>query len=72
MEVELRQCGEDARWQLSVVQAIESASPLPAPPDPRVFTRSVTVDLEAVPFHPGMAGDEYESESAATSRIAAQ
>ncbi len=72
IEVELQRCNGDARWQLSVVQAIESASPLPAPPDPRVFTRSVVVALEAEPFRPGMGSDGYESESAIAARIGEQ
>ncbi len=45
-EVELLTCNGDAPWRLSLVQAIESASPLPAPPDPRVFS-----DLLRLSFH---------------------
>ena len=55
IEVELQHCNGDVRWQLSVVQAIVYASPFPAPPDARVFTRSVTVELEAEPYRAGMA-----------------
>jgi hypothetical protein len=32
LEIMLEQCNGNARWQVSLVQAIQSASPLPAPP----------------------------------------
>jgi hypothetical protein len=37
-EVTLQRCGDDPAWQLSVVQAIQRASPLSAPPDRRELT----------------------------------
>src|SRR5689334_17289238 len=46
-EVELAGCTADSGWQLSLVRAIESASPLPAPPDPAVFSPTVTLDFES-------------------------
>lgn len=61
-EVTLESCNGDMRWQLSVVQAVQAASPLPAPPAPGVF-HSIVV----VPFHSGeyMEGssskDDFES-----------
>jgi hypothetical protein len=39
--VELIQCNGDTRWQLSLVQAIERATPLSAAPHPDVFARQV-------------------------------
>jgi hypothetical protein len=37
-EITLLHCTGDTRWQLSLVHAIQAASPLPLPPDPKVFT----------------------------------
>lgn len=42
-EVTLQRCGEDPAWQLSLVQAIQQASPLSGPPDDSVFTEIVTM-----------------------------
>jgi colicin import membrane protein len=39
--VEMRSCDGDAALQRSVEQAIYMASPLPEPPDPRVFARDL-------------------------------
>jgi hypothetical protein len=54
-EVALERCNRDAAWQMSLVQAIQLASPLPAPPDPKVFTpvlhmefRGQSMSLQAV------------------------
>lgn len=46
-EVTLQRCGDDLTWQLSLVQAIQQASPLSAPPDDSVFTEVVTLSFEA-------------------------
>lgn len=46
-EVTLQRCGDDLAWQLSLVQAIQQASPLSAPPDESVFTEIVTLSFEA-------------------------
>lgn len=64
-EVMLVRCNGDPRWQLSLVQAIESASPLPAPPDPDVFTRIVHLRFSAEPFTSQSAGEGYEPEAVA-------
>ena len=54
-EIVLERCNRDAAWQMSLVQAIQVASPLPAPPDPKVFTpvlhmefRGESMSLQAV------------------------
>lgn len=44
-EVTLQRCGEDPAWQLSLVQAIQQASPLSGPPDDSVFTEIVTMQF---------------------------
>jgi len=59
-EVELETCNGDARWQLSLVHAIEAASPLPAPPDPAVFRSELHLTFNAAAFRPGGAVDGYE------------
>ena len=41
-ETTLQRCNGDTRWQLSLVEAIQSASPLPAPPSPDVFAEATT------------------------------
>jgi hypothetical protein len=62
-EVELRNCNSDARWQISLVRAIQSASPLPAPPDPSVFSKTLTLEFSSEPFTP--SGDPEGFEPAA-------
>lgn len=46
-EVTLQRCGDDPAWQLSLVHAIQSASPLSAPPSDAVFTNVITLSFEA-------------------------
>lgn len=43
-EVELQRCNGSARWQKSLTDAIFSSSPLPAPPNPRVFAENFSGD----------------------------
>src|SRR5581483_11940241 len=50
LEIELEQCGTDGRWQQSLVRAIQSASPLPAPPDPGVFRKSLHLSFTGLPW----------------------
>jgi hypothetical protein len=63
MEIELAHCNDDVRWQTSLVAAIQSASPLPAPPDPDVFSRILTIEFTAEPFAPGKDAEGFEPES---------
>lgn len=62
LEVTLEQCNGTVNWQLSLVHGIESASPLPAPPDPSVFKRVLTLSFQAEPYSAGAAPDQYEPE----------
>jgi hypothetical protein len=71
-ELMLAQCNGDSRWQLSLVQAIQSASPLPAPPDPDVFTRTLHLAFSADPYSPESPTDQYEPEARARLAQAAQ
>ncbi len=59
-EVLLPHCNGSAEWQRSLVLAIPQASPLPAPPKPTVFTRSIALSFSAIPYSPSAAADEYE------------
>ena len=59
-EVELMQCDGSMAWQMSVVQAIQRASPLPLPPNPTVFTNVLTSSFAARAYSPGYREDEYE------------
>lgn len=59
-EITLEHCNGDARWQLSLVHAIQLASPLPAPPDPTVFTNVLRMNFRAEAYSPGTPQDAYE------------
>jgi hypothetical protein len=59
-EVTLQECNGDARWQMSLVRAIQSASPLPAPPEPAVFSNLLTLEFQSDPYGPGTSADGFE------------
>ena len=59
-EITLVRCNGSTRWQLSLVQAIQSASPLPAPPDPTLFKRTFSLSFQAQPYSPMTAAELYE------------
>lgn len=65
-DITLLQCNGDGRWRLSLVHAIEAASPLPAPPAAAVFTRHVLLQFRAMAFSPGAQAELYEPPAAAT------
>jgi hypothetical protein len=56
IETDLQRCNGTTEWQLSLVQAIQSASPLPAPPNPAVFADALTLAFESSMYQTG--GDE--------------
>lgn len=60
-EIELARCNGTLVWQQSLVNAIQQASPLPAPPSPTVFTNALTLTFEGRAYTPGLREDEYES-----------
>ncbi len=64
-EIELVRCNGTLRWQTSLVQAIQSASPLPAPPDADVFRSELMLDLQSATFTPGDSPEGYEPEVSA-------
>jgi hypothetical protein len=59
-EVTLLDCNGDTRWQLSLVHAIEAASPFPAPPNPAVFAHRVDLAFRAIAYAPGAQSQLYE------------
>jgi hypothetical protein len=62
-EIELHECAADIPWQLSLVHAIESASPLPAPPDPSVFSATLVLDFDSPQYVAGASEDGFEPPS---------
>jgi hypothetical protein len=70
-EIELLDCDGASAWQLSLVRAIQRASPLPAPPNPTVFTNALTLSFEGRAYQPGVREDEYESKPIAGFRQSA-
>jgi hypothetical protein len=61
-EVAMDRCHPSVAWQLSLVRAIERASPLPAPPDAAVFSDSIQMSFQARPFSQDARPDEFETE----------
>ena len=60
MEIALQDCNGDGRWQQSLVDAIQSASPLPTPPNPEVFSSTLTSRFESAAYSPGSVADGFE------------
>jgi hypothetical protein len=71
-EATLVQCNGDARWQSSLVRAIQSASPLPAPPDPDVSSSTLHMAFNGESYSPEKSADQYEPEASARLVQAAQ
>jgi hypothetical protein len=59
-ETTLQRCNGDMRWQMSLVEAIQSASPLPAPPDPDVFANALILQFKSKGYVPGAAEEGFE------------
>jgi hypothetical protein len=60
LEIALQDCVGAPRWQLSLVQAIQSSSPLPAPPDPAVFSDTLTLSFHSMGYAPGSDESGFE------------
>jgi TonB C terminal len=60
LHVAVERCNGGTRWQRSLVAAIESASPLPQPPKPSVFARTMHMSFESTAYHPGARPGQYE------------
>jgi hypothetical protein len=65
-EILLPNCNGSPAWQRSLVIAIQQASPLPAPPSPRVFSHSLTLSFIGYAYRAGSADDVYEIVTANT------
>jgi hypothetical protein len=59
-EILLPHCNGSVAWQHSLVVAIQQASPLPAPPSPTVFSRTVTLNFVGYPYVSGGSDQGYE------------
>lgn len=57
IDITLQRCEMSPEWQLSLVQAIQNASPLSAPPTEKVFSEVITLQLAVPPdlSHPAPA-----------------
>jgi hypothetical protein len=64
LNVKLEHCVGTPRWQQSLVSAIRTASPLPAPPDPSVYADVLLLVFESDGFRPGGSSDEFEPANA--------
>jgi hypothetical protein len=62
-EILLPHCNGSPTWQRSLVIAIQQASPLPAPPDPAVFTNALTMTFTGFEYRSDSSADEYELEA---------
>jgi hypothetical protein len=62
-EITLERCNGNMRWQLSLVHAIQQASPLPAPPDPKVFQKLLQLDFQAQTYSSNVTQELYEPSS---------
>jgi TonB C terminal len=69
--VTLGRCNGDPRWQASLVEAVRSASPLPAPPDPHVFRQSLALAFASAAFLPGGNTQGFEPEALTAMRAPA-
>jgi hypothetical protein len=68
-EIQLANCNGTVAWQMSLVSAIQQASPLPAPPTPSVFSNTLTLSFDAQPYGEGSRQDGFESESEMWARL---
>jgi hypothetical protein len=62
-EILLPRCNGSAAWQHSLVLAIQQASPLPAPPNAKVFTQAITLRFVGSPYESRSPEGEYEFET---------
>jgi hypothetical protein len=60
VEVLLPVCNGSSEWRESLLTAIRQASPLPAPPDPRVFSSSLVLHFVVLPSSKSGPADDYK------------
>ena len=61
--IKLDPCNGSERWQQSLVSAIRTASPLPAPPDPSVYADRLSLSFESDGFNSGGSTQGFEPET---------
>jgi hypothetical protein len=61
--VKLDPCNGSERWQHSLVSAIRTASPLPAPPDPSVYADRLSLSFESEGFQLGGSTQGFEPQT---------
>jgi TonB C terminal len=66
VSIKLDHCDGSERWQQSLVSAIRTASPLPAPPDPSVYADTLWLTFASESFQPGGSVQGFEPESRET------
>lgn len=69
-EVLLPNCNGSVAWQHSLVLAVNQSSPLPAPPHPTVFSRTITLNFVGYAYIVGHSSDDYESAPIKTTQAA--
>ena len=70
-EVILKRCTDQPQWQISLVKAIQQASPLPAPPEPAVFSNLLTMEFDSEPYVVGGSAEGFEADPKIASTSAA-
>ena len=70
-EILLPNCNGTVAWQHSLVVAIQQASPLPAPPDPKVFNRTLSLEFRGFPYIAGSSDEGYDTQRGETAQIVA-
>jgi hypothetical protein len=63
--IKLDHCNGSQRWQQSLVSAIRTASPLPAPPDPSVYADRLWLSFRSENFRAGGSAEGFEPEARA-------
>jgi hypothetical protein len=63
--VALDHCNGTERWQHSLLSAIRTASPLPAPPDPSIYANRLCLSFRSDRFRAGGPTEGFEPESVA-------
>jgi hypothetical protein len=70
-EILLPDCNGSAAWQRSLVLALQGASPLPAPPSPTVFSRTVSLIFVGYAYVAGGSSEGYEAQQDMLARASA-
>ncbi len=65
VEVKFDNCSGSERWQQSLLSAIRTASPLPAPPDPSVYADTLSLSFRSEAFNPGGPTEGFEPDNRA-------